>query len=459
MKPKQKATLAMAAFLCVCLLPSLGMAVFPERAAAAKQSLAPLPSLRAADGAWNTRYLEQLVDYAADHFALRQEMITADAALDAALFRVSAEESVVLGRDGWLFYRETLDDRLHTQPMSQRQLCCAARTLALLSEYAESRGARFAFTVAPNKASLYPDMLPSVGEPLPGADDIDRLRPLLEREGVLYVDLFSAFRAREGEPLYYRTDSHWNERGAALARDTLLAGLGRDAEALLDGGWHAAGEHRGDLYEMLYPAGSGTEEELAPDGGFAFSYAHPIRSAEDQRIETLRPDRTGRLLMFRDSFGNSLHPYLADEWGGALFSRSMPCRLELLDEFGADTVLLELVERNLDYLTLYAPVFPAPRRYLNGEPPVGAAYAALRASDDGAPEGLVRLGGALCGAVDDDSPIYIQLGQALYEATPAGAADDHPFTLYVPREAAPEEATVLYLQGGALYRSASVERS
>lgn len=49
-------------------------------------------------------------------------MVTANAALEAAVFRVSAEEKVTLGRDGWLFYTETLDDYLHTGALTQRQL-------------------------------------------------------------------------------------------------------------------------------------------------------------------------------------------------------------------------------------------------------------------------------------------------------------------------------------------------
>ena len=73
---------------------------------------------------------------------------------------------------------------------------------------------------------------------------------------------------------------------------------------------------------------------------------------------------------------------------------------------------------------------------------------------DGAviPRGYVRLEGRLTGPVDQESPIYVQLGDALYEACPAGAAGEGtPFTLYVPAEGAQWAAEILYQSGGQLY--------
>ena len=411
------------------------------------------------DGSFNTEVLNDFSDYLSDHFALRQELITAQAALDAGVFRVSAQDDVLLGRDGWLFYRETLDDYLRTAPMTQRQLWASARCLSLIQEYAAGRGARLYFTVVPNKASLYPEFLPDVGAPLEGSAGIDRLVPLLEQEGVAYIDLFSPLRGQD-EVLYYRTDSHWDARGAALAHDTVISAMGKsDQQPFFPGSTHTGGEHLGDLYEMLYPTGTVTEPETVYDRAFTFSYVRQPRSPEDQRIETENPARSGNLLMFRDSFGNSLHSFLADAFGSALFSRSMPYQLSLLDQAGADTVLIEIVERNLEWLCQRAPILPAPERLLTGTPPQGEAALTLgqAGGDPGALEGYVRLEGSLSGEMDSDSPIYIQLGEQLYEASPAGEdwEGGAPFTLYVPEGSLTGQAQALYLHDGALYASAA----
>ena len=459
MKNSRKAALALTAFLTACLIPSVGMFLLPQGEAAANQSLAPVPRLFLEDGSFNPQVLDEVTDYVADHFAFRQEMITAKAALDAAVFHVSDQEDVVLGEEDWLFYRETLDDYLHTNPLQEQQLFGAARTLALLQEYAQSRGAEFYVTVAPNKASLYPEYLPYVGDPLEGEDDIHRLTPYLEEEGVPYLDLFAPFR-EEDEVLYYRTDSHWNVRGAALAHDVIIEALGKeDQEPFFAGAYHPGEPHLGDLYEMVYPAGTRTEEDAAYDRAFAFTYTRPIRSAEDQLIQTENPGRSGSLLMFRDSFGNLLHLFLADAFGEAAFSRAMPYTMSLLDQTGADTVIVEIVERNLDWLATQAPIFPAPERVLTGVPPQGEASVQLLEAEDGQLEGYMRLEGRLTGPVDADSPIYVQLGETLYEASPVGeAGNGTPFTLYVPEELAQEETEILYQVQGRLYTSGPVLR-
>lgn len=461
MKLNTKADLAMGAFLCACLIPSLGMLILPEEPAAANQTLAQPPSLTTQDGSLNVQVLDEVTDYVQDHFALRQRLITANAALESAVFQTSAQDSVLLGREGWLFYRETVEDYLRTDPLTDRELFCAARTLALLTEYAQTRGASLTFTAAPNKASLYPQYLPYVGTPLEGADDIDRLIPLLEAQGVAYADLFAPFR-REDQVLYHATDSHWTNWGAALAHDTLMDSLGgSDWSPWFTQSWHTENTHRGDLYEMLYPTGEMLEGEVVFSREFTFRHVRPIRSPEDQRIETENPGKAGNLLMFRDSFGNTLYPFMAEDFGHAVFSRSMPYQMALLEESGVDTVVIELVERNLNYLVESAPIFPAPERLLSGQPPQGATAASITAADDGRLAGCIRLEGTLSGPIDVDSPIYIQLGALLYEASPAGTGGEgeSPFTLYVPAGSALGDVRALYLLNGQVLEAGRTDFS
>lgn len=450
MELKTKARLAMGAFLTACLVPSAGMLFVPEGPAAANQQLAPPPSLTREDGSFNPEVLQEATDYIAGHFAFRQHLITADAALNAAVFRVSAEDDVVLGKDGWLFYAETVDNHLHTNQLSDRQLWAGAHTLALVQEYLQSRGARLLFTVAPNKATIYPEYLPNVGTPLEDKGNLDRFIPLLATEGVPYADLRTPLQG-ERVSLYFRRDSHWNTLGAALAQKTLLTSLDKEFEPFwLSCSQSVLSGRPGDLYEMLYPTGHAQDWDARFDREFTFTHVRQPRGPDDQRIETENPAKTGSLLMFRDSFGNSLYPFLAEEYGSALFSRSMPWQLALLDQSGADTVVIELVERNLGYLTKHAPVFPAPARQLNGVPPQGQGEGQLAVSESHPLEKHLRLEGWLTWA-DPDSPIYVQFGGSLYEASPAGISGKGiPFTIYVPQGTPLENASVLCMQQGAL---------
>ena len=346
-------------FFLLCLIPSLGM-LLPQRegAAGGNQALSRSPSLRNAEGNWNSEYLSQIQDYAGDNFFLRQDMITAWSALNAKVLGSSITEDVVLGSDGWLYFADTLPDYAGLAPMTEREIFSAARNLALISEYCGSQGAEFLFTVAPNKNSLYPEHMPAVPRN-DSRSNADRLAESLAREGVGCLDLFSLFRG-QAETLYFKTDSHWNGKGAALAADAVNEALGRSSN-YFDGPFTPEERHKGDLYDMLYPAGDGLESDLVYGETLDFSYDAPIRSAENLTIMT-HGGGEGSLVMFRDSFGNNLYPYLADSFGAALFSRSMPYRLDLAAQREADYVAAELVERNLRYLIQNVPVMPAPGR-------------------------------------------------------------------------------------------------
>ena len=106
---------ALFAALCLacCAALAAGMLLFGPAEAGGNQVLAQKPALRAEDGAWNGDYLSQLADYVADHFYLRQELISLHNRALAAL-GASGASDVIVGREGWLYYAQTLDDYFST---------------------------------------------------------------------------------------------------------------------------------------------------------------------------------------------------------------------------------------------------------------------------------------------------------------------------------------------------------
>lgn len=340
-----------AAFLLLCILPSAGMLFLPPTEAAANERLTPVPQLKNEDGSWNQNVLDDATNYIADHFALRQEMVTANAMLQTGLLATSPAEDVIYGRDGWLYYAETLDDYQNRATLTDEEVRQIAQTIADMQAYCEARGAQFVFTIAPNKNSLYPEHMPARYLQSDSPGNYEKLKPLLEEYGVHYADLFT-FLSEQDEILYLKTDSHWTNRGAALAHDFLMETLGLPHTAFAQAEYTTAETHRGDLYEMLYPKGTAREAQQAYET--TFSYVSEPRTAEDILIQTTSPDApNGRLLLCRDSFGNALHPFLAEDFREATITRQMPYPLEQVQ--AGDTVIVEIVERNLANLLKYPP--------------------------------------------------------------------------------------------------------
>ena len=67
-------------FICACAVPGVGMLLLGESQAAANEVLSPKPVLKNPDGSWNLEVMSDAADYFSDHFAFRQELITADSA-------------------------------------------------------------------------------------------------------------------------------------------------------------------------------------------------------------------------------------------------------------------------------------------------------------------------------------------------------------------------------------------
>ena len=253
--------------LCLALLAIFLLA--GPSSAGANERLAAKPRLYTGTSV-NWDVLSDAADYFSGRFGLRQELITADAAVRAAVFHESAADDVLLGTDGWLYYADTLGDFTGSSAMTERQLWCAARNLALMQEYAASRGAQLLFVCAPNKNTVYPEFMPARYVRSKSERNLDRLLASLREQGVPFCDVRDVLR-NANSLTYYRTGSHWNGYGSALASEAFTMQ-----------------PHRGDLFEMLYPASSRTEDGPALAHARSFSYADDFHAADDQRCDTQR---------------------------------------------------------------------------------------------------------------------------------------------------------------------------
>lgn len=425
--------------LLVCLLPLAVFVTTGPSAPGANERLAAKPRLTAG-GRLNFDILSDTVDYFAGHFGLRQALITANAAADAAIFRESATPEVLLGTDGWLYYADTLADYTGAAPMTARQLWCAAQNLALMQEYAQTQGAAFLFVCAPNKNTVYPAQMPARYTRAEGPSDLDRLDTLLNAQDVAFCDVRQTLLDAQGLT-YYRTDSHWNGYGSALACYAILAALGR--EFSLAGEPFTLQPHTGDLYQMLYPASGKQEQGLSLARAREFQYVGTVRGADDQLIRT-QSDGSGALLAFRDSFGNALHADLAEAFQTAVFSRAMPYDLSLMQDARPNAVLVELVERNLRWLASRPPLLPAPEREAPEAQP-GNQTVSVRQSASSY-DGLLVYTGTFDGLTpDEDSPVYAVLDGVCYEACPTAEG----FQLLAP---AGSELSLLVRTSGAFQR-------
>lgn len=480
------------AVISVCLIPSAGMLILGESQPAANEILAQRPALTDDNGKLNKNIMQDITDYIADRSAFRKQFITAYAHLQTVVFGESASDKVLLGKsdgtDRWFYYSETEDDWLQRGTMSDMQVNNTAYTLALMQEYAASQGTKLVFTAAPNKNSVYPQYMPDIGEQSGELKNLDKLVSALEECNVDYADILSLLNkmsdAGGGQPLYHRLDSHWTALGAALGYKTVTDVLGIDSHDWFNEKYTYERVHHGDLYEMLYPVGKELDFDAIFERKFDFGYLKEsvndsgesvyepsgLRYGDDDappcdsiRIDTFKENvvldngNGYSLLMFRDSFGNALYPFMADTFERATFSRQIPYRLDWLSEGIYSYCVIEIVERNIADLSVKAPVMPALQRDASAVSEgieVTCGDIDLSYENPCEMKGYVKLSGIISrniiNELSDGYRIFIKSGDVYYEASPVGADaqgkySEGVFTAFIPSEIINDENITIIL--------------
>ena len=426
-------------FFAICLCPSLGMLVTKQETSSENRQLSEFPSPKTEEGKINVEWLSQAGDYFQEHFAFRNELVTGNALLHGRLLETSTADGVIQGKNGWLYYKDSLDDYLGQDLLSDRSLFNIAHMLSMTQQALEEKGVNFLFTIAPNKNSLYGDNMPYYDK-LKVSDQTNRenLEGWLKTEKVAYADLYQALM-EEDEVLYHARDSHWNNKGAVLAADVLMDALGKDHDSYEGESYSVRRDYTGDLDTMLYPLASTADDEIYYDKETTYATVEEIQSNFDPRITTVNPVKEGSLVMYRDSFGNALLPYMADAYANAYFSRGIPYQLMDVETHSADTVIIERAERFLPEMSQFPPVLTAKEISLTENEELQGSDGAVDVKIK--PQGMTaQLSGRIKeGLLDTDSRIYLKVNGSVYEAFPMDVKveenlDDNGFCLYLPSE-------------------------
>ena len=277
-------------------------------------------------------------------------------------FGVSGNEKVIAGDEGWLFFAETLDDYTGARLLSDEEIENIARKLKSLNDHCAKNGAELCFIIAPNKNTIYPEFMPNYYKNSDNSN-FSRLLDSLEAQGVKAPDareLLLKHKHNE-DTLYYKTDTHWNAKGAAIIADYLIDSFApensfRYADSLVDPREFTGG----DLYKLLFPSASirvngvsGISDityHYAETSGFV--YTEPPISMMDLDIETrCESAKGGKLLVYRDSFGSELVPLLSSQFETVHYLRgNMPYDFSCIEAEHPDRVVFIIAERNIPSL-------------------------------------------------------------------------------------------------------------
>jgi alginate O-acetyltransferase complex protein AlgJ len=312
--------------------------------------------------------------YFNDHFGWRGRLLALDHWAKAVLLHVSPVPNVLIGERGWLYFlgedaRSMERWRRGSQPFSDIEIATLRMELLHRRDYLADRGIAYVVIVAPEKYSVYPEYLPQWAAPLKNKTSLDRIDDEMARHPQLhFIDLRAALRAAKAtDRLYYRTDSHWNYLGATVGYRVLMHELEQTfpdipvtpvARPAYDAGVDV---YSGDLAHMIGAAAHYREDDIAPLGKVLATPASRCaqRDAEfegplvEHYVYRCPDPRRYRALVFRDSMAIPLIPMLSENFAQSVYVSGRRFDVDLIERFGPDVVIEEMVERTLNAPAAY----------------------------------------------------------------------------------------------------------
>jgi hypothetical protein len=329
------------------------------------RNLAAFPHFFTSDGRFDRPIIgnfPQAVDnYINDRFGFRSMFVSLANSLNKSTKKING--SVIIGKDGWLFYSSASDNirdffkiNLFTEP----EVRLFIDHIIKRYEWCKDNGIEFVFLIAPNKHNVYPEYYPF--ERPKGITRTGQIMAALPEhlKDVVVYPLDYLLQNKTGElPLYFETDTHWNMAGAYCAFEVLSYRVKQlfpenhfpAPDFVTDVRYDSPGG--GDIPPMSGFASYGkrTVPGMRPVNGWE-SYFHYTKNEGVNGIIVNNNDQSlPKAIVFRDSFFNALQPFTS-----TLFSSTEYKKLwqwfneqekEYILENKPDIIIWEIVERSI----------------------------------------------------------------------------------------------------------------
>ncbi|GAA3786043.1 hypothetical protein GCM10022271_18320 [Corallibacter vietnamensis] len=301
------------------------------------------------------------------NFPLKADLFEMYCNIKANFLKVNpVPNSVIDLNNGWKFlgndYSNALTESKGIQNFNKEQLETIKTNLLENKKWIEDHGIKFYLSIAPNKHSIYGDMIPIAKSNK--KTKLEQIKTLCKNIDIPFIDL-GAYFPKDSIRLYHRTDSHWNYLGGYYASKAIINSLSKDYKTqnfnnhpLSDYEIERFNSPIGDLNGMLFLKKN--EEVITIKPKFEYSWTKqanqlPLPSPyhfdpKDYEHRYTSDVNDLKIIIMRDSFFVALQETIANNFGETLCIWRHNFDKTLMKNEKPDIVLYEIVERNIDVL-------------------------------------------------------------------------------------------------------------
>lgn len=294
-------------------------------------------------------------NYYNDNVPFRNQLVRFNNSIDYFIFKQSSSERVDIGKDGWLFYCDRGDGNPVEQSLgywtfTNDQLEIIADNLMSTKRVLEMQDIEFILFIAPNKETIYWDMLPDYYKIKNCYTSTDQLVNYLSENTDIRVvypkhDL-QEFREQNADILlYHKLDTHWNYAGGYIGARSLAKELMIEMPPLDELVLEPIASSTGDLANML--------NIVVKNGNIDYNiFDIDERNTINEKWEFLTEfiyhtfgADSRKLFVLRDSFSSALAPSMATQFENSLWVHVNHFNQQQIFDYDADIFVLEVVER------------------------------------------------------------------------------------------------------------------
>ncbi|MBS1819697.1 MAG: hypothetical protein JSU08_17320 [Acidobacteria bacterium] len=364
-----------AAFIAIIAAPPLANALGHDGAdqEAENRALATFPALSLHWGDVRA-FLPGLDAWFADHFAFRSTLVKWYGITRYLWMGVSSSPSVGVGSRGWLFFVDDggIEDFTNASLLTEDALQNWRTTIVRAQRWCRARGIAYAFTILPDKGSIYPEFFPRTARRVTRLSRADQIFTAVSDTGAA-IDVRQALMDEKRKVrVFQKTDTHWNSRGAYIGYKTIIEALRLQVPAIPpakpESEFTARTRHiRGmDLAGMMGLTRVLGEEDLRFEENQKRQYVvvEPkgnIVEAGEARIVTEIPGSTlPRAVVFRDSFTSAMAPYFSEHFSRVVYIWRNDFAWQEVEREHPDVVLQEIVARHVQWFIPSPELIPDP---------------------------------------------------------------------------------------------------
>lgn len=267
------------------------------------------------DKDFNTTY----EDYVNDQFIFRNGWIDIKSRCEYALGKVE-NNSIIYGKDNYLFEKISNVDQVKFENNYQS-----------LKKFMNKFADKAYLMIVPGSYQIYQELVPAYAPLVNQKEYIDRIYEIAGYDRT--VDLLALYNEKKGEYIYYRTDHHWTTLGAYYAYGELMEAMDLEAASLDNfgdsvqvndflGTFYSKAKNYNVVSDILYYYEKPDVILEIDSIRYASLYDYSYLNTRDKysfflrgnnglsiiKNENNEDDR--KTLIIKDSFGNSLSPFL-----------------------------------------------------------------------------------------------------------------------------------------------------